>query len=402
MSKTLSNLFHDSDITDKAQNRLYSLFKKQLPDDFTIFSSVKWTVNHSNSGQQKTDADLVIISPQFNTVVLKIREGDISYDQGNWYNNNNLIPDPFQQAIETKYSLLQYLQEHDFWSDKPIVISEAVAFPDVSINNAFGLDIPQTLILDQPQLFNLRNWLKSVMSYSENQQQIEFALSQENKKQNINYDQQQSFPISVVSQISMTQNSKSLMELSPEQLELLEFLKYHNRVAINSCSDSEKTLLIIEQVNRLHQKKLSILVISYKRSSTKYIRHQLGEREDLQINDFYELSKSIIKKAINHDINLKKYPNKKLLFDEILPTLLLKSIAKIDLSFDAIIVTQGHKINKLWWLALKELLKDPEQGYFYLFYNTSQKTVQKHWYPPLEEAPYCLLNHWDNYQINCL
>lgn len=378
MSKIFPNLSLDSDISNKAKNRLHSLFEKQLPDDFTIYCSVKWTVNNSNSGQQKTDADLVIISPCLSILVLEVIEGEISYDQGSWYNNNNLIPDPFQQAIETKYSLLQYLKEHDFGNDKPIVISEAVAFPDVSIDHTFGLNIPQTLILDQPQLFNLRNWLKSVMSYGQNQQQVQIDFDQKKREEN--------------------QNSKSLRELSPEQLGLLEFLTHNNRVAINCCSDSGNTLLAIEQINRLQQKGLSVLVISYQRSLTKYMRHQLGERENLQINDFYELSKIIIQKALNRDINFKEYPDKKVLFNEILPTLLLRSIDKIDLRFDAIIVSQGHKINELWWLGLKELLKDPEQGYFYLFDNTSKKTVKKHWYPPLEKAPYCLINHEDNYQ----
>ncbi|HAC65584.1 MAG TPA: NERD nuclease [Cyanothece sp. UBA12306] len=168
MARMFPQSINCREFTSIATRRLYRLFEKNLPDEFTVFYSVKWQINNFKGETQEGKTDFVITSPELGILILEVQEGEIKFNQDHWYCKNNIIEDPFSQACDSKYSFLRLLKDHPFWLNKPIVIGHAVAFPDTTIKENLGLHAPQIMVLDQPQLFRLENWTKSVMIYWQN------------------------------------------------------------------------------------------------------------------------------------------------------------------------------------------------------------------------------------------
>ncbi|WP_241392718.1 nuclease-related domain-containing protein [Rippkaea orientalis] len=159
------NSFNFPDVTSLAKSRIYRLLKKNLSDEFTIFHSVRWEVKNFNGEIQERKTDFIITSAELGILILEVKEGEIHLHNNNWYSDNNQIEDPFCHACDSKYSLLRLLKDQPFWLNKSIVIGHAVAFPDMVIEKNLGLHAPQVMILDQPQLFCLQDWTKSVMNH---------------------------------------------------------------------------------------------------------------------------------------------------------------------------------------------------------------------------------------------
>ncbi len=167
------------DICSQSKQFLYKLFKNKLSDEFTVFHSAKWQVTNFQGKTQKRQTDFIIVSPKLGILILEVQEGEIEYNNHQWYMNKQLTQDPFSQACDSKYSLLTLLKNRPFWLNKSIVIGHAVAFPDLTINHNLGVHAPSEIILDQPQLFRLEDWTKSVMIHWQQKSDDQGELGQQ-------------------------------------------------------------------------------------------------------------------------------------------------------------------------------------------------------------------------------
>jgi len=61
-------------------------------------------------------------------------------------------------------------------------------------------------------------------------------------------------------------------------------------------------------------------------------------------------------------------------------------------------VDEGQDFPENWWVALKLLLNQPDDGIFYFFHDSNQNIFGKGWQPPLEEAPFSLTKNCRNTQ----
>jgi len=77
-------------------------------------------------------------------------------------------------------------------------------------------------------------------------------------------------------------------------------------------------------------------------------------------------------------------------FDEVLSQKLLEAIDKFPARFDAIIADEGQDFAEMWWITLLDLLKDREQGVFYIFYDDNQRIYSREMMLPFNELPFPL------------
>ena len=59
---------------------------------------------------------------------------------------------------------------------------------------------------------------------------------------------------------------------------------------------------------------------------------------------------------------------------------------------------EGQDFPENWWVALKLLLNQPDDGIFYFFHDSNQNIFGKGWQPPLDEAPFSLTKNCRNTQ----
>lgn len=389
-----------SDVKSNAEKLLYQVFEEQLSNDFTVFHQVRWQAPNLHNGAKDGEADFVIACPNLGILVLEVKGGSISYDgtKSQWYSNSKPIKNPFLQACESKHNLLSRLKELQFWKHKWIPIGYAVALPNIEVNGKLPPDAPREIVLDSTQLSDLSSWIQAVLNYWRGQNPPKGNFDITAVKELVKILSPSITPQLVL--VQKAENEQELKRLTDEQIGILDFLASHRRVAISGCAGSGKTLLALEKARRLHEQKFSVLLTCYNKGLAtfleEFLRQSLGWKPDLHVYTFHGLCKKLFHKA-GFAAPSESIPKEKR-FNEIYPSLLTDAARRLNWSVDAVIVDEGQDFHELWWLALKCLLNEEDNGICYFFYDDNQKIYGSDWKPPLEEAPFALTKNCRNTQ----
>jgi hypothetical protein len=394
----MAKMFPDrlpDDIESPAERLLYKAFKEQLSDDFTVFHQVRWQVKNLRNGAKDGEADFVVACPNLGILVLEVKGGSISYNgtTGKWLSNNNSIKDPFTQVCDSKYNLLYRLKELHFWKNSWIPMNYAVAFPDIEVNGWLPPHAHHEIILDGTQLNELSDWVKSVLNFWHGQNPPQGNFNARDLKELVKILRPS---ITAPVLLPFAENEQEFRRLTEQQIGILDFLASHRRVAISGCAGSGKTLLALEKARRLHEQGFNVLLTCYNRGLGQFLRQRLGGKQNLHVYNFHRLCEKLF-----HQAGLaapdKNIPEDKR-FNEIYPNLLIEAADKLDWRVDAVIVDEGQDFPENWWVALKLLLNEPDNGIFYFFHDSNQNIFGKGWQPPLEEAPFSLTKNCRNTQ----
>ena len=393
----MAKMFPDrlpDDIKSPAERRLYKAFKEQLSDDFTVFHQVRWQVKNLCNGAKDGEADFVIACPNLGILVLEVKGGGISYNgkTGNWLSNNNSIKDPFKQVCDSKYNLLNRLKELHYWKNRWIPMDYAVAFPDIKVNGWLPPHAHHEIILDGSQLNDLTGWVQSALNYWHGQNPPQGNFDAKGVQELVKILRPS---ITAPVLLPFAENEQEFRHLTEQQIGILDFLASHRRVAISGCAGSGKTLLALEKARRLHEQGFNVLLTCYNRGLAQFLRQRLGWKENLHVYSFHALCEKLFRQAglaPDNDIPQDK------LFNEIYPNLLLEAADTLGWRVDAVIVDEGQDFPENWWVALKLLLNEPDNGIFYFFHDSNQNIFGKDWQPPLEEAPFSLTKNCRNTQ----
>ncbi|KYC35810.1 hypothetical protein WA1_05800 [Scytonema hofmannii PCC 7110] len=385
-----------SDVNSKAEKLLYQAFQKQLSDNFTVFHQVRWQARNIRNGAKDGEIDFVITSPDLGILVLEVKGGEIYYNgrEGNWYSNQMRIKDPFQQACTSKHNLINRLKELSYWKSLWIPIGHAVAFPDVEVNGSLPLDAPRNIILDRTDSNNLSGWVQEALNYWRGEN------PPTNRSRNSFDVKSIKDLIKVIApnprKLPSHHDDSAFIELTEQQIGMLDFIASYRRVAISGCAGSGKTLLALEKARRLQEQGFSVLLTCYNKSLAQFMDKTLGWKPNLHVYNFHALCEKLSRQAALTP-NREQFSQEQL-FREIYPERLIQAADKIRWHVDAVIVDEGQDFHENWWYALKLLLNEPDDGIFYFFYDSNQNIYDAGWRPPLEEAPFPLNKNCRNTQ----
>ncbi|WP_169460987.1 NERD domain-containing protein [Ktedonobacter racemifer] len=389
-----------SDTKSPAERRLYELFRTQLSDDWLVFHSVPWQARNVKYGARDGEADFVLLHPDIGLLVLEVKGGHIRYvgESGQWFSNEYVIHDPFEQAKTSKYHLLQVLKEQPYWSSHRINIGHAVAFPDVDISQSHHMlrpDAPRTIILDKGQTRNLEAWLHDVFHYWSGQNQDSGTPGQFGAREVKNVLSPSLYLKPLLSS-EFEDEEEEFLRLTQEQFQLLDFLRHHRRVAISGCAGSGKTLMAVEKAKKLHQQGFSVLLTCYNYNLAAYLRESVNDYPNIHVHHFHGLCSHLAKEAGLLNEKALQSPSQDY-YNTTLPSLLFEAIDRVDWRVDAIVIDEGQDFREEWELALQYLLHDPDNGIFYIFYDNNQKLYQEDQrYLPLQQAPFPLSKNCRN------
>ena len=383
------------DVESRAERLLYKAFQEQLSDDFTVFHQVRWQVKNLRNGAKDGETDFVIACPNLGILVVEVKGGSISYNgtTDNWLSNNNSIKDPFKQVCDSKYNLLHRLKELHYWRNRWIPMNYAVAFPDIKVNGWLPPHAHYEIILDGIHLHNLSGWIQSVLNFWQGQNPPQGNFDARGVKELVKILRPS---ITAPVLLPFAENEQEFKRLTEQQIGNLDFLASHRRVAIRGCAGSGKTLLALEKARRLHEQGFNVLLTCYNRGLAQFFRQRLGWKQNLHIYSFHALCEKLFRQAglAAPDNNILEDKR----FNESYPNLLIEAADKLNWRVDAVIVDEGQDFCEDWWLALKYLLNDPDNGICYFFHDNNQNIYGRGWQPPLEEAPFALTKNCRNTQ----
>src|SRR5918995_1738748 len=75
-------------------------------------------------------------------------------------------------------------------------------------------------------------------------------------------------------------------------------------------------------------------------------------------------------------------------WDQELPTLFPEVAAEIGFEVDAVVVDEGQDFRPDWWDALRLVLRDLDDGWFYVFADTHQSLFVPGWCSPCETGAF--------------
>ncbi len=113
---------------------------------YFVLHSIAWQ-SPRNGKQGDGEADFIIISPNRGILILEVKGGGIFIDNGTWCSidrnrKKHKIKDPFQQAKDSKFALLNFFNQIDTSLTK-IPIIHGVIFPDIPVNKIIGINAPR-------------------------------------------------------------------------------------------------------------------------------------------------------------------------------------------------------------------------------------------------------------------
>lgn len=363
------------DVRSNAEILLYQLFSSQLSNDYLVFHSVAWQSRSELYGAQDGEADFVIVHPNQGILVLEVKGGLIDYDgeNGVWLQNGYVMrKDPFSQAKSFKYELLTLLKVDAYWTNRHISISHAVAFPDVVVPNyPLTLQAPRRLILDKRDTLAVQEWLDEHFTYARGSKTYD-----ELGNHGVRFLQNLFAPVRHLRSmlgVDIQDEEAEFVRLTEQQCRLIDFIAAVPRAAVAGCAGSGKTMLAAYKAKQLAEEGQRVLFTCFNKNLATFLREDyLTERPStLDIVHFHKLAYSLVRQSgqivgPNPDESLDAY------FSTRLPEQLSDAIDRLRVQYDAIIVDEAQDFLKNWWFPLQLLLKDPDDGILYLFYDDNQ------------------------------
>lgn len=390
----------DERTQSQAERTLYTAFREQLDDAYVVFHHVGWVAHDKRKHPHDGEADFVIAHPDRGVLVVEVKGGTIRHDgkAGRWTTTSasgvtDAIADPVEQAKDSKYVLLERLK---LALGRYIVMGHAVAFPDVEIRSTFlGLTLPRQLVLDATDVPQLERWVGQALAYWDARySEQETPLGQDGLQQLLAILGNQ-WVIRPALWSQFGEEGKQLMQLTEQQYAILDALNRHRRVIISGFAGSGKTLLAVEKAVRLSRQGFRTLLVCYNGNLAADLRARLVDVAPLwsmlDVDTFHHLC---IHLAGVHGVSIPKGVHDATYYATVLPRVLLEVARRSNARYDAILVDEAQDFDPRWWQPLQALLRDWENGIWYLFYDDNQRLYDRPLQFPIDVPPYQLT-------INC-
>jgi hypothetical protein len=363
------------DTRSHAERVLYESFREQLPDSYLVFHSVAWQ-QRKQKGAFDGEADFVIAHPDYGIMVLEAKAGTISYDgvTDTWYQNAREMQDPFKQAMRSKYSLRDLLAPRARWrSMKHIPLAHAVAFTDIKVSpSVLKPDAHRDAILTFDHLDNVQAWVEHCFATSLPRAESPGQAAIDDLRDLLS----PTIQLERLLGAEIAEHEKEFVQATDAQFRVLQAFNRARRLTVSGCAGSGKTLLAAEKARRLSRQhpEMCILLTCYNVNLAEYLAASLTGFPQIIVRHFHGLCSDLAKKAGQPLPASHQQPQS--FFDVEMPNRLIAAAAELHWHVDAVIVDEGQDFHQNWWEALQLLLREPDDGFFYIFFDDNQNLYQ--------------------------
>jgi hypothetical protein len=387
-----------ADTKSAAERRLYEAFRDELDQSYAVFHSVAWQSKDAEGRPRDGEADFVIAHPQRGILVLEAKGGTICYDPhvGRWTSTDrhgqvHKIRDPFDQVRYSKYTLQEQLQIMLGRSRRRLNVGHAVAFPDVVLDEPWlGPDRPRDIILDKTDLGDLSKWVGRVLAYYRGDARQRDTAPGPEAVRALMQLLGKSWELRPALWGDIVEEREQIIRVTEQQYAILDALQRQRRAAICGCAGSGKTMLAVEKAVGLACQGFHVLLTCFNKHLAADLQVRLKFRANLDIANFHALCHDLAQRA-------GVLPEKRdddAFFNQQLPEALMEAADTLDVRYDAIVVDEGQDFRDNWWIPLQMLLRDPDDGILYIFFDDNQRLYVQHGAFPIQQPPYLL-------SVNC-
>lgn len=397
----------------RAEARVYQQCKS-LGSDFLILFSVPW-INVTPYGTPKDgETDFIVFHPDKGILVIEVKGGGVVFDPttDTWTSRDasgeqHSIKNPFWQARNSKYALIEYLKQDQEWPHLNLrpVFGHAVLLPDISdATSLVGPDRPTEIVGTQSDASDLDRWIESVYQYWTGQPQNNSVTKLGSK--GIGYvdrhfcSAREAKPLL---SIILQDEEEKRIELTREQGLVIAALKQQRRAAIAGGAGTGKTVLAVDKATDLANQGLKTLLLCYNEPLADLLNRSTESVQNLNSMSFHQLCSWFVGIAKNNSGTdyLKKVREEnpgRDDFDYCFPLALAEAIEFVNLTYDAIVIDEGQDFRDEYWLPIEILLEseDGDEKKLFVFYDHNQRLYTRSSQIPIASEPFLLTRNCRN------
>jgi Nuclease-related domain/UvrD-like helicase C-terminal domain/AAA domain len=350
-------------------------------------------------GARDGETDFLLVHPNRGLLVLEVKGGLITHDaaSGLWVTRRagtgppQEIRDPFQQATDAKYQLRRWLRDLPGWRPEWGPFGHAVAFPDGVLQGGPLPQVDPAIVLDARDFSDtatLRAKIEDAFDCWGDGHRLEQA-GVHRVVTSLAHDLEVRQPLGLAVDLA----DREILRLSDRQFGILRTLAGARRVAVAGPAGSGKTLIAAEKAKRLAADGFQTLLTCFNRPLADYLRGSLTGTDRLEVLSFHQLCRQLAGQA---KLPLPARPGwSEREWDQV-AGLLEPAAAALGARYDAMVVDEAQDFEEDWWLPLLTLLRDPDAGILYVFYDSNQAIYHRPAGLPDGLTPIPLWENWRN------
>lgn len=352
-----------------------------LDDDWHVFHNIKWQALRRNR-QGDGETDFALFHPTKGILVIEAKGGEIALADGEFVRlladgRERKITNPFDQAAACKRQLREFLCGSVDGLDVIPRVGHAVAFPQGRVEGDLGPQGPREIVIDVDDLADITATIERIAAHW-------------NPPTRLDADQLASIRNLLLPSVQVrrlladhvAEASRAIIELTEEQFEILDGLSGNRQALITGGAGTGKTVLAAERVRRLADlgDDARVLFVCFNRPLGDALAAEFADRPNVIAGNFHRLVRNTLAEAQvpfpqpvtaewwAHDA-VEQFPD---------------AAAKLGFEVDAVVIDEGQDFRSTWWDALRMVMRDPYDGWFYVFADAQQAVYVEDWSPPFD------------------
>ena len=370
-----------------AERLVVERLRAAVDSDVLVLPQVKWLLRERGA-LRNGEADVVIGDSERGILVIEVKSGEIRRDgSGTWWAGpNRLDRSPFDQARDSRYTLLKKLHELPDWpADLKPISGHAVAFPDVDLDTMrgrlglLGLDADSELIADQSMFVDSDEGRAELRAFVDGAFAAWGQHGQERAPGTAAIDLlravgSEPFEIRSMLRHELVEGERDVLRLTTGQVQLLNQLRNVRRASIVGGAGTGKTLLAAEKARRLAREGFNTLLVCFNAPLARVLADELEETARdtglLDVKTFHQLCEDLGNEA--DVLAARPDPIPQDWWDRTLPRALDDAVAKLGPRYHAVVVDEGQDFAADWLASLNELLLGGREDVLYVFHDPAQ------------------------------
>ncbi len=356
---------------------------RTLNDRYTVFYSLNWV--GQDEKRNVGEADFVILHSEKGLMVIEVKSGEIQYKNGEWVQTNSKTGvskwiSPFNQARKSQFEILERLKNERF--DFPIpMMCYCVWFPSIEVEKDIKLpmEAPKEIILDARSVMNPEKSIDAAFDFWSRKYRMVKLTDMQNKQ--VVSKLCPYFHIVPKLKMRINELEQTYIQLTKQQVSLLEFLEEQKTAVIHGIAGTGKTVLAVEKSKMLASQNETVLFLCF----NSFLRDNLRENNTIPNVVFHNIHSLAYEMLGNSNLPLNEVVDE---FEDYLEEIFDDEMW----TYKNIIIDEGQDLDDRLINRLYDIVKR-KNGAFYVFYDRNQSILTEqvpHW---IEDAECKLVLH---------
>lgn len=353
------------------ERSVFEALKQKLPEDYTVFHSVRWNSYNEKKTVIWGECDFTIFHPENGILILEVKSGGIECNNGAWSyirtdngEKHSMKRGPLEQAdreIRYKFKDLvsDILDSDNYAEPQYCLVEPAVWFPSINKRDLVGelpMEYQPEIVLYENSLDNPKKAIEDIYAFYGGKKHTRLSAPSCEKLIDGFAPHFSAVP-SLKSK--RTELNEAFVKLTNEQLYLLDYLEEQKTAAIQGAAGTGKTMIAVEKAKRLSESG-NVLFLCFNRYLKEHLQSLKNEEPNKYKNiDFYNLPQL----ACN-SMGVANVEDEDILF-------FLSHYENYEWKYKHIVVDEGQdfaneEISRLYEIAFFQ------EGSFYIFYDKKQ------------------------------